>query len=95
MVDLPIPLGPNIPTTDPSLMLGSPNNSNMFWPYRCIGSSRASGKFIILTALKGHLLVHIPHPEHSSSDNIGFFVFESIMIVSSSILTPGQYSMQT
>jgi hypothetical protein len=59
-----------------------------------MGSSNASGKLIMLTALNGQRLVHIPHPEQSSSEMIGFFVLGLMVMVSSSMRTPGQYSMQ-
>ena len=90
IVDLPIPFCPSKPSTVPSFNVGSPNNSKLFGPYLCVGSSRASGRFMTFTAPKMHLLVQIPHPEHNSSEITGFLLFSSITMVSSSIRTPGQ-----
>lgn len=64
-VDFPIPLMPTRPKIWPGLGVGSLWSLNEFLPYRWVHNfSRFLGMLIILMALNGHFLTHIPHPMH-------------------------------
>lgn len=68
-LDLPIPFVPTNPSTSPGLGVGSLWILNWLFPYQCVTSlSSPEGKLIMLIALKGHFLIHCPHPIHKISE---------------------------
>lgn len=66
---LPMPLVPTNPKTCPGLGVGNRWSLNEFGPKRCVCSLlRLVGKLMMVMALKGHFLMHIPQPMHNVSE---------------------------
>ena len=64
----PIPLVPTNPSTYPIQGVGNRCSLNELGPNLCeISLLRSLGKLTIVNALKGHFLMHMPHPTHITS----------------------------